>query len=353
MKAARWYGKKDIRIDEVPEPSPKENEVKVKVHWCGICGSDLHEYLSGPIFIPSENEHPLTKEKAPVILGHEFSGEIVEIGNKVTKFKVGDRVVVEPIVACGECENCVTGKYNLCTSLGFHGLAGGGGGFSEYTTFPEKFIHKLPDELSYESGALVEPIAVALHAVRLSKLKAGDSAIVFGCGPIGLGMIQALKASGAKEIYAVEVAKARKENAIKFGATMVLDPTQVDVPQEIKKITGKGGVDVAFDAAGIQATLVSAVNSVRAGGQVVVTSIWEKEVSINPNLFVFAEKEIIGTIAYRDIFPAVLQLLADKRISTDGWITKKITLDELAEGGFEELVNNKDKHVKIIATPIK
>lgn len=353
MKATRWYGIKDIRIEDIPEPTPKEDEVKVKVHWCGICGSDLHEYLAGPIFIPVEKEHPVTKEKAPVVLGHEFSGEVVDIGSKVTKFKVGDRVVVEPIVACGECENCVVGKYNLCVTLGFHGLAGGGGGFAEYTTFPEKFIHKLPDNLSYEEGALVEPIAVALHAVRLSKIKAGDSAVVFGCGPIGLGMIQSLKAAGAKEVYAVEVAKTRKEKAIKFGATKVLDPTQVDVPQEIKKLTGKGGVDVAFDAAGVQATLISALNSVRAGGQVVVTSIWEKEAGINPNLFVIPEREIVGTIAYRDIFPAVIQLLSDKRISTDGWITKKISLDELVQGGFEELINNKDTHVKIMATPIK
>lgn len=351
MKAARWYGPKDIRIENVPEPVPQKGEVKVKVHWCGICGSDLHEYLAGPIFIPKDQEHPLTKEKAPVILGHEFSGEIVEAGEGVTELKPGDRVALEPIVSCKECENCAIGKYNLCTSLGFHGLAGGGGGFSEYTVFPAKFVHKLPDKLSYEEGALVEPIAVAVHSVRQSKMKQGDSAIVFGSGPIGLATIQSVRAAGAKDIVAVEISKTRKEYAKKFGATSVLDPTEVNVPQEIQKITGKSGADISFETVGIQSTLIDAINSIKAGGQVIITSIWEKEININPNLIVFTEKELIGTIAYRNVFPATMELMADGRISSDGWITKKITLDDLVEKGFEELIKNKDQHVKILVKP--
>lgn len=349
MRAVRWHGPKDIRIDDIPEPTPKKGEVKIKVHWCGICGSDLHEYLAGPIFIPRDKEHPLTQEKAPVVLGHEFSGEIVEIGEGVTEFEIGDRVAVEPIIACGKCEYCAQGKYNICTSLGFHGLAGGGGGFAEHTVFPAEFVHKLPDELSYEEGALVEPIAVAVHSVRRSKLKQGDTAIVFGCGPIGLATIQAVRAAGAKDIIAVEVAKKRKEYARNFGATIVLDPTEINIPQEIMRLTG--GVDVAFETAGIQATMVDAINCVKAGGQVVVTSIWEKEISINPNFIVLTEKELIGTIAYRHAFPATMQLMADGRISTDGWITKKITFDEIVESGFEELIKNKDQHVKILVRP--
>lgn len=351
MKAALWYGSKDIRIEDVKEPQPKKGQVKVKVHWCGICGSDLHEFLAGPIFIPADKEHPLTGEKAPVILGHEFSGEIVALGEGVTRFKVGDRVVVEPIVSCKECENCATGKYNLCTSLGFHGLAGGGGGLSEYTVFPENFVHHLPNQLSYEQGALVEPIAVAVHSVRRSKFKQGDSAIVFGSGPIGLATIQSLRAAGASIVIAVEIAKRRKEYALRFGATTVLDPTEADVPEEVKKICGHEGVDIAFETVGLEATLIAAINSLRAGGQVVITSIWEKNISINPNMIVFTEKELIGTIAYRDIFPATMQLMADQRISTDGWITSKIKLDDLVEQGFEELIKNKDKHVKILVQP--
>ena len=351
MKAARWHGKKDIRIEDVPEPKLQSGQVKVKVHWCGICGSDLHEYLTGPIFIPKDKEHPITKEKAPVILGHEFSGEITEVADDVDNFKPGDRVVVEPIVSCNECPSCAVGKYNLCTSLGFHGLAGGGGGFAEYTVFPEKFVHKLPDKLSFEEGALVEPIAVAVHSVRQSNIKQGDSAIVFGSGPIGLATIQSVRAAGANNIIAVEVSKKRKEYAEKFGATAVLDSTEVDVVEEVQHITGGKGLEAAFETVGKETTLIDAIKSVKPGGRVVITSVWEKAVSINPNLIVFTEKEIVGTIAYRHIFPATMALMADKRISTDGWITKKITLDQLVENGFEELLNNKDQHVKILVKP--
>jgi len=157
-------------------------------------------------------------------MGHEFSGEVVEIGDGVTSVKVGDPVVVEPILACGECAACKKGKYNICKHLGFHGLSGGGGGFSEYTMVDEKMVHKMPEGLSYEQGALVEPAAVALHAVRQSKLKAGDKAAVFGTGPIGLLVIEALRAAGAAEIYAVELSQLlkAKQSSYLFGSLLHL-----------------------------------------------------------------------------------------------------------------------------------
>jgi (R,R)-butanediol dehydrogenase/meso-butanediol dehydrogenase/diacetyl reductase len=351
LKAARWYAPRDIRIEEIPEPMPGKGEVKIKVHWCGICGSDLHEYSAGPIFIPLGTMHPLTHEQAPVVLGHEYSGEVVELGAGVSRFRVGDRVVVEPIIACGECENCKAGMYNICTSLGFQGLAGKGGGLAEYATFPAEFVHGLPDELSYEEGALVEPIAVAVHSVRRSRLKEGDTAIVFGSGPIGLGTIQAARAAGASQVFAVEISETRKEYASRFGANAVLDPKKVNVVEEVQNLTGGNGVDVAFETVGMQTTFIDALNCLRATGQLVVTSIWEKEISFNPNLVVLSEKEVIGTIAYRHIFPATMQLMADGRISTQGWITEKIKLQDLTQQGFEELLKNKDRHVKILVEP--
>jgi (R,R)-butanediol dehydrogenase/meso-butanediol dehydrogenase/diacetyl reductase len=141
MKAALWYAKGDVRVEETVEPQVVPGSVKIKVKWCGICGSDLHEFLGGPIFIPVGTPHPLSGNTAPVILGHEFSGEIVETGLGVTNLAVGDRVIVEPIVACGKCAACQENKYNICASLGFHGLCGSGGGLAEYTVFPAKFVH--------------------------------------------------------------------------------------------------------------------------------------------------------------------------------------------------------------------
>ena len=169
-------------------------------------------------------------------MGHEFSGQVVEVGGGVTRFQAGDRVVVEPIYACGHCEACKQGRYNLCDQMGFLGLAGGGGGFSEYVTADEHMVHAIPDSISYEQGALVEPSAVALHAVRQSKLNVGDTAAVFGAGPIGLLVIEALKASGASDIYVVELSPERKAKAKELGA-IVIDPTEVQVVEEIHRLT--------------------------------------------------------------------------------------------------------------------
>ncbi|WP_373897632.1 2,3-butanediol dehydrogenase [Haloimpatiens sp. FM7315] len=354
MKAALWYGKKDVRVEEVEEPKAEKGLVKIKVKWCGICGSDLHEYLGGPIFIPVGKPHPLSGNVAPVVLGHEFSGDVVEVGEGVTKFKAGDRVIVEPIVACGKCPACREGKYNLCSSLGFHGLCGSGGGLAEYTVFPEDFVHKIPDDMSYEKAALVEPMAVALHSVRIANFKTGDTALVLGSGPIGLATIECLKAAGAKLIVVLQRKSVRQEYAKRAGADLVLDPNEVNIPEEVKKLTGGVGVDAAFETTGAKIGFDIGIESIKFEGTMVITSIWEKETSFNPNALVFSEKKIIGTLAYRHEFPATIALMSDGRIKADGYITKKIYLDDIVKEGFETLTGpEKKKHVKIIVTPEK
>ncbi|NKI11002.1 butanediol dehydrogenase, partial [Salmonella enterica subsp. enterica serovar Infantis] len=200
--------------------------------------------------------HPLTNEVAPVTLGHEFSGETVEIGAGVTDYQVGDRVVVEPIFATHGHQ----GAYNLDENMGFLGLAGGGGGFSEYVSVDTELLHKLPDELSYEQGALVEPSAVALYAVRSSKIQAGDTAAVFGCGPIGLLVIEALKAAGATDIYAVELSPERQAKAEELGAIVVNPANYEDVVAELVRRTN-GGVDVSFEVTGVPVVLRQAIQS--------------------------------------------------------------------------------------------
>ena len=162
MKAARWYDKRDIRVEEVEVPVTGEKQIKIEVKYCGICGSDLHEYLGGPIFIPVASPHPYTGEKAPITMGHEFCGQVVEVGSQITKFKIGDRVTVEPIFA----KNGLIGKYNLDENLTFIGLGGGGGGFSEYVVVNEDQAHKLPGKIDYEQGALKEPAQVEFYLVR-------------------------------------------------------------------------------------------------------------------------------------------------------------------------------------------
>ncbi|MNM61354.1 Sorbitol dehydrogenase [compost metagenome] len=354
MKAALWYGVKDVRVDEIEEPKVLEGTVKVKVKWCGICGSDLHEYLGGPIFIPVGQPHPLSKNVAPVVLGHEFSGEVVEVGQGVSKFKKGDRVIVEPMVVCGECPACKEGKYNLCEKLGFHGLCGSGGGFAEYTVFPQEYIHKIPEGMSYEQAALVEPMAVALHSIRIAKFVTGNTALVLGSGPIGLATIECLKAAGASLVIVLQRKSIRQEYAKRAGADYVLDPNECDIATEVKKLTGGLGVDVAFETTGAKIGLDTGLDSLKFEGTLVVTSIWEGEVNINPNKLVFTEKKIVGTLAYRHEFPATMAQMNDGRIKAEGYITSKVYIDDIVEKGFGALTGpEKKQHVKILVTPEK
>lgn len=346
MKAARWYEAKDIRVETIDEPVVQPGTVKIKVEWTGICGSDLHEYVAGPIFVPVDEPHFVSQDQAPIVMGHEFSGQVVEIGEGVTKVKVGDPVVVEPILSCGECAACKKGKYNLCVHLGFHGLSGGGGGFAEYTLVKEHMVHKMPEGLSYEQGALVEPAAVALHSVRLSKLKAGDTAVVYGAGPIGLLLIEALKVAGASEIYAVEISPERAEKAKELGAKEAINPLEIDPVEKLQELTN-GGVDVAFEVTGIPAVLQQCIDSTTFEGETVIVSIWESNASFQPNNLVLQERTMKGIIAYRDIFPAVMELMNQGYFNADKLITKRITLDDVVTEGFDALVKEKNQ-IKIL-----
>lgn len=350
MKAAIWYGLEDVRVVEAEEPVVGEGMVKIEVEWCGICGSDLHEYVSGPTTIPVFEPHPLTGQLAPVIIGHEFAGTVVEIGDRVTNLQIGDRVAVEPILTCGACIHCQSGRYNLCPKRGFHGLTSNGGGFSEYTTVQAHLVHKLPNNISFEEGAIVEPAAVAVYAVRSSEIKLGDTCAVFGAGPIGLLLIQAVKAAGASKIIAVEVSESRLAKAGELGATHLINPIREKTVETIHKITGNLGVDVSYEAAGVEISFLEALDSVKPGGEMVIVSLWEKPVALNPNLLVLNERKIRSSCAYRHVFPEVISLIANGKINAKGLITKKIALDQIVEEGFKTLLTDKS-HSKVLVTP--
>jgi len=350
MRAALWYNEKDIRVENIAEPTVGDHEVKIKVSYCGICGSDLHEYLAGPIFIPVDKPHPISRDKAPIVMGHEYAGEVVAIGAAVTDIHIGDRVCVEPIYSCGKCPSCQKGHYNVCEQLGFVGLSGGYGGFAEYSVVPAKMVHKIPDHMTWEQAALVEPAAVAVHAVRQSELRIGDSVAVFGTGPIGLLVIQAAKAAGASKVIAVEVSPERREIAKQVGAHMVINPSEVDAVEAIKNATDGIGVDVAFEVAGIEPTIQAAIQAARAEGNVVNISIWEKTANIPLNNFILTERRMTSIIAYRNIFPQVIQLIANNQIQASELVTKHIRLEDIVSEGFDALTKNKNQ-IKILVSP--
>jgi threonine dehydrogenase-like Zn-dependent dehydrogenase len=314
MKAVRFHGKNDLRYEDIPIPEVKKGQVKVRPSWVGICGSDLHEYLGGPGLCPT-TPHPITKETVPLTFGHEFSGIIEEVGEGVTDYKIGDRVVVQPIIYDGTCGACLEGLQNCCWSNGFIGLSGWGGGLAEHIVVPTSTLYHLPDNVSLEIGgkkhsgiaasranwnpALIEPLAVGWHAVKISPYKEGDAVLILGGGPIGISVILALKARGAKKIIVSELSKKRQEFAKRFGAHYVIDPTKEDVVKRCRELCDQQGVHVVYDCAGVQAGLDQAIHAVRARGTVVNIAIWEKPCSITPNDLTFKERKYMGVATYQ------------------------------------------------------
>lgn len=351
MKAAVWHGRRDIRLEHVPlPPAPEPGWVQIRVHWCGICGSDLHEYVAGPVFIPVESAHPLTGLKGQCILGHEFSGEIVALGEGVTGFEISDRVTADACQHCGSCWYCQQGQYNLCENLAFTGLMNNGA-FAEYVNVPANLLYKLPSGFPSEAGALIEPLAVGMHAVKKAGSLVGQTVVVVGAGTIGLCTMMCAKAAGAARVIAIEMSAARKQKALDVGADLVLDPNSCDVVSEVRSLTEGYGASVSFECIGHKATVQLALDVVRKAGTSVLVGIFEEPSNFNFLDIVSTEKQVIGSLAYNGEFADVIALINDGRLNVTPLITGRIELDSILEQGFEELVNNKDENVKIIVTP--
>jgi (R,R)-butanediol dehydrogenase / meso-butanediol dehydrogenase / diacetyl reductase len=351
MKAARFHGREDVRIEDIPEPELRAGAVKIDVAWCGICGSDLHEYLEGPIFVPAPGHpHPLSHEDAPVTMGHEFSGTVSEVGEGVEGLAVGDNVVVEPYFVDDECDMCQAGSYHLCRKMGFIGLSGGGGGLSEKIVVDRRWVHPIGN-IPLDEASLIEPLSVAHHAVERSGVKAGDVALVGGSGPIGLLTAAVLKGMGVTTIVS-ELTQARKEKATSSGvADHVLDPSREDVPARVLELTGGTGADVAFECAGVNAVLDTMLDAVRPGGVVVNVAIWGAPATVDMQKLVLKEIDLRGTIAYVRDHPAVIKMVQAGKVDLQPFITGRIALEDLVEQGFDTLINHKDTAVKVLVHP--
>ena len=334
MKAAVYYGPNKVDVTDVPEPEPGPGTVKVKVGFNGICGTDLHEYYAGPIFVPTE-PHPLTGQQLPVVMGHEFSGTITALGAGVRGWAEGDRVAIEPIYRCGTCGPCQAGNYNICAQIGFHGLMSDGG-MAEYTVVPTDMLHKLPDNVSLELGALVEPMSVAYHAATLGDAQPGDTAMVFGAGPIGIGLWFALRGKGIEDTFVVEPSATRRAAIEALGAR-TLDPTAVDVPSFIADHTGGRGAGAVYDAAGVAPAVETALACVGARKAMVSVAIYEKPLTTPLLNLVMNESRIQGSLCYTAAdFEAVIGLMSRGAYDTTGWVTA-IGIEDVVDEGFEAL----------------
>ncbi|TFC86465.1 2,3-butanediol dehydrogenase [Cryobacterium sp. TMT3-29-2] len=351
MKAARFHGQKDVRIENIEEPVTRSGTVKIAVAWCGICGTDLHEYLEGPIFISAPGHpHPLSQESAPVTMGHEFSGTIEEVGDGVEGLKVGDNVVVEPYFVCNEYPPCMAGNYHLCEKMGFIGLAGGGGGLSEKVVVDQRWVHPIGD-IPLDEAALIEPLSVAHHAVVRSGAKAGDVALIGGAGPIGLLTAAILKGIGVTTIVS-ELSVARKEKSLSSGAAdYVVDPTTENVKARVLELTDGVGVDVAFECAGVNIVLDTLLDALRPAGVLVNVSIWGHPATVDMQKIVLKEIDLRGTIAYVRDHEETIALVTSGKIDLKPFITGRIALDDLITEGFDTLINHNDTAVKILVHP--
>lgn len=346
MKTAVFEALGKISVAEKPRPEIGPAEVLVKVDSCGICGSDLHGYLDGTVI------------QVGTVMGHECSGVIAEVGDRLSGFQPGERVVVKPYFECGTCYWCKKGQIELCTHLveNFIGnTTKTDGAFAEFLKIPHphKMIFKLPDSVSLRDAALIEPLATAFHSVRISRFKPGDRAVIIGAGPIGLGILQMLKLGGAGQIIVLQRSPERARIAEAMGADLVLDPASEGtvLMDKVYSLTGGTGPDIVFEAAGVPSAFQDAHTLVRSGGQVIVLGIYTQTVSFNPSLLVMKGAEIKGSVAYDDHdFQRVIEFLDHKKIVTDRFISDVIALDDIDEKGFKRLVSGA-KGIKVLVRP--
>ncbi len=331
MRAAVFHGKEDVRVEQVDEPAPGRGQVKLRNSHSGICGSDLHIYYSPEAAgIDFTEPHPVTGSLPPQVLGHEFSGTVVELGEGVSNVAVGDRVAVWPVYYCGQCAACRRGRFNACRHIGFHGISSHGGGMAEFTTVAADKLHPLPENVDLRMGALVEPMAVAWHAVSQSKVEPGQSALVAGAGPIGIGTWFALRARGVDRVLVSEPSAERRDVLARLGAD-VADPGAGGLGAAVADFTDGDGVDVAFDAAGVGPAVSSALTALTPGGRLVIVAIHERGFEFNPTALVMGETEVVGALAYLpQDFDEVIAAMAQGEYATEGWV-EEIDVDQVVD----------------------
>jgi 2-desacetyl-2-hydroxyethyl bacteriochlorophyllide A dehydrogenase len=335
MKAAFLRGPKKMTVRDIEEPKPKPDHVIVKVRYAGICGSDLHAYETG---IYSG------------ILGHEFSGDIESIGESVQGWKIGDRVIANANIFDGTCYYCRRGETNLCVSLLGIGVTAPGA-FAERVPVRADLLRKLSDAVSYEQGALVEPLATPLRAVKYS-VKFGDTVLVTGAGPIGLFALECSKVAGATRVFVSEVSEKRLEVAKKLHAYQVFDPSKVRVDREIVPLTDGLGPNVVIETTAQPEVIRSGESLVRKGGTVMVVGLCPVDVPTNYIGVAVHEVAIRGVYNYSsEDFEHAARLIERREIDVGPIVTDKIGLSEIVEKGFEELLKPEKNHIKILVDP--
>jgi L-iditol 2-dehydrogenase len=342
MKALVLVDKNRFEYKEVPTPKVQSNEVLIQVKACGICGSDIHGM-----------DGSTGRRKPPIIMGHEASGEIKEVGNSVKDYQEGDRVTFDSTIYCGSCFYCNLGSHNLCDHRRVVGVSCDDyhrdGAMAEYISLPENILYRIPDGLSYEKTAMVEPVSVAFHAVDNSPLKINDSVVVVGAGIIGLFIIQSLKLVGCGNIIAVDLNELRLSLAAKFGASYCMKPN-ADAIKKIYEMTDGRGADSAFEVVGLSSTLDFAVKTIRKGGFIKLVGNLSKEVNFPLQAVVTQEKNILSSCASNGEYKACLEMIQRGSIDVEPLISCTPDLKE-GEEWFNKLYQGEGDLFKVILKP--
>lgn len=356
MKAVRLYGEKDVRVDDVEEPgAPDAGWVQLEVGWAGICGSDLHLYADGPAYPATpdvDRPQPMTGAELPVTLGHEFSGTVTQVGDGVEGLSVGDRVAVMAGVWCGECVACRAGKYNLCRQSWGLGLSGWGGGLSAVVNVPAKNAIPVGD-MKLEHAAMIEPLSVTTHAVRMANVGEGDVVVVGGAGPIGVFTAAVCSARGARVIIS-EPNEARRRKALETGAAAVgVDPMAEDLQAIVERETDGRLADVAFDCAGVIPVTHALLQTVRPGGHLQLVAIPNRPLDFDVRRELHVnEITVLGSYAYLpEDYRESIELVNSGRLDLEPFVSGRIQPDEVVEKGFAALMDKENTAVKILVAP--
>ncbi|KAF2438106.1 threonine dehydrogenase [Karstenula rhodostoma CBS 690.94] len=345
MKAAQFFTARDIRVVDIASPTPNENEALIAIEWCGICGSDLHEYLAGKLLPPYRHTLTLSrplrcpKKGSPLTMSHEFCGRVIN-APPTSGLSNGQAVMVDPRFYCGKCSRCAASHTHDCPSMGLKGFHGGGGGFSEMVAVETRHCYPLPDSVDLSLAALIEPLAVAWHAVTLCGMEdwSSKAVLILGGGPIGIAHTSALRALGCRNIFISEPTSTRAAQSRKI-ADHVFNPVSENVAELCGELTSGEGVDVVFDCAGVQKGMDAGFD----GAPMVVPflQLLSKEISLKASI-TYNER------AFRETVDA---FAAGRFKGLEGMVTSRIHINAIVENGFEELVINKDHHIKIMVTP--
>jgi threonine dehydrogenase-like Zn-dependent dehydrogenase len=340
MTAARWYGTGDVRIEELEKPTPNQDEVLIRVEACGICGTDFHMF---------EGEYAYAIP--PMILGHEFSGQVTQIGSNVKRISVGDRVAVNPNKNCGECIYCSRGKPHLCLNMKPYGIAQNGG-FAEYCEVHSSVAIRLPEGVSYEEGSYVEPVSCAYHCIETASIFPGQSVAVFGPGAVGLILVQLAKASGARPVINIGTRDERLEKAKSLGADIIINSTREDALKRILDETQDVGVDVAIEAVGKGPVVKQAIDCVCKGGKAIVFGGCSQSDFVQISPYVLLNREISVTSAWLNPYTSekAVRAIQSRIVRVKELTSHTVPLPEISQG-FEIMREKPRGFMKVIVKP--